>query len=173
MYLADRPRVALDYLADSLEADPRCYEALVMAGEIYDRWASELGLDEREGSLVAVAYFDRAIAAQPDHAEAYADRAIALLHLEEYQAALRSAEAGLREFDNYPTKGAPPEVWVNIGESLYRAKALSLKEMGRVAEGRRALQEGLSRFSGSEYLTQVVDTFLPEQRRAATPDNAS
>jgi tetratricopeptide (TPR) repeat protein len=160
MYLADRPQVALDYVAEALEADPHCYEALVMAGELYDRGGPELGLDEREASWMAVSYFDRAIAAQPEHSEAYAEKAIALCALGECQAAISSADAGLSVFDIHLTIDEPPDVRVNIGESLYRAKALALKESGQVAEGRAVLEEGLSRFPGSEYLTQIVDGFL-------------
>ena len=174
MYLAHRPRVALEYLAEALEADPHCYEALVMAGELYDRWGEDIGLDEREASLTAVSYYDRAIAVQPDHAEAYAEKAIALLHLDEFRAALESADRGMAVFDIHPTLDLPPDVWINIGESLYRAKALALNELGRADEGRRVLNEGLSRFQGSEYLNQIVDQFLPDlldgEAGANTPD---
>jgi tetratricopeptide (TPR) repeat protein len=78
MYLEDRPQVALDYLAEALAADPDCYEALVMAGELYDRWGPELGFAGSDGALKSLCYFDHAIAVRPDHAEAYAEKAIAL-----------------------------------------------------------------------------------------------
>lgn len=133
-----------------------------MAGELYDFWGPELGLDDRLGALKAIEYFDRAIAVRPDHAEAYADKAIALLHLEEFEAALQTAELGLTLFDGRPTADEPPDVWVNIGESLYRAKAIAMQESGDTEGGRRVLREGLSRFPDSEYLTQIVDRFLPD-----------
>ena len=162
MYLADRPRVALDYLAEAFDVDPNCYEALVMAGDLYDLRGQELGLGDEQGSLTSLGYYGRAIAARPDHAEAFAGKAIALLHLEEYIAAIQTADQGLRVFDQRPTTDEPPNVWVNIGESLYRAKALALLDDGNEEAGRQALGEGLSRFPDSEYLTQIVEYFLPD-----------
>ena len=162
MYLADRPQVALDYLAEALKADPLCYEALVMAGELVDHWAPELGLDEREGASTAIVYFDRAIAARPDYSETYAEKAITLFYLDEYEASIATADQGLALFDEHPTADLPPDVWVNIGESLYRAKTKALSATGRREEARSVLGEGLSRFPRSEYLTQLVDEFLPK-----------
>ena len=168
MYLADRPQVALDYLAEALDADPECYEALVMAGELHNLWAPELGLEDQEGPLKAISFFDRAIAVQPDHAEAYAEKALALLDLEEYAEAITCTDRGLALLDSPPTTNYPPEVCINIGESLYSHQAIAFKESGRRDEGRRVLEEGLHRFPGSEYLTQIVDKFLPE----CDPDDA-
>jgi tetratricopeptide (TPR) repeat protein len=165
MYRADRFKVALDYLMEALDADPRCYEALVFAGDIYSTdspsAAAELGLSEREAAQMAIAFYDRAIQVQPDHAEAYAEKILPLLDLEEYQAAIECADQGLKLFDARPTTDCPKEVWTNIGKSLYGRKSLALKNSGRTAEGRRVLEEGLSRFPGSWYLTQTVDEFLP------------
>jgi len=149
MYLADRPQVALDYLTDALSADPACYEALVMVGDIYARWAAELGLEDRRGNRLALGYFDRAIAVRPDHAEAYAEKCLALLHLDDFEATLQTAERGLPLFDQHPTLDEPHDVWVNIGESLYRARALALLESGLPAAGSQVLDEGLARFTGS------------------------
>ena len=111
MYLADRPQVALDYLAEALEADPSCYEALVMAGELVDHWAPELGLDEREGASKAIVYFDRAIAARPDDSEAYAEKAITLLHLEEHEASIEAANRGLALFG---AGASPAGLWLTL-----------------------------------------------------------
>jgi tetratricopeptide (TPR) repeat protein len=162
MYRADRLKVALSYIEEALDADPRCYEALVFAGDIHSTSAgAELGLPEREAARVAVSYYDRAIQIQPDHAEAYAEKIVPLLDLEEYQAAIECADQGLKLFDARPTTDCPADVWTNIGESLYGRKSLALKRSGRTAEGRHVLEEGLSRFPGSWYLTQIVDEFLP------------
>jgi tetratricopeptide (TPR) repeat protein len=164
MYLAERPRVAMDYILEALDADPQCYEALVFAGDLYSH--SRLGADltphEHDAARMAISYYDRAIRVQPDHAEAYAEKLIPLSVLGEYDAAVECADQGLKLFDARPTTDSPPEVWMNIGESLYRRKALALKDSGRTAEGRRVLGEGLSRFPDSEYLTQIVDEFLPD-----------
>jgi tetratricopeptide (TPR) repeat protein len=162
MYLADRPQVALDYLDEALEADPECYEALVMAGEVHDRWGPELGMEQREAALMAISFYDRAIAAQPDHAEAYAEKLLPLLDLDEYEAAIQCADRGLELFDTRPTTDEPPDVWTNIGESLYGRKAEALRKNGQVQEGRCVLDEGLRRFPNSEYLTHYVEKFLPE-----------
>src|SRR5439155_11125730 len=126
-------------------------------GELDDQCGPELVLSEREGALAALTYFDHAIALRPDYAEAYAEKAIALLHLEDDEGAIRSADQGLAVFDTCPTLDSPLPIWTNIGESLYRAKALALQESGRAESGRRTLEEGLERFPGSEYLTQIVD----------------
>ena len=84
------------------------------------------------------------------------------MDLDEYEAAIECADRGLQLLDSRPTTDSPPEVWTNIGESLYRRKAEALHESGRSAEGRRVLEEGLTRFPGSRYLTQAVRWFLPD-----------
>jgi tetratricopeptide (TPR) repeat protein len=164
MYRAERLRVALDYAMEALDVAPRCYEALVLAGDLLSLTtsAAEFGLHEREAAQRAISYYDRAIQVQPDHAEAYAEKLVPLLDLGEHQAAIECADQGLALFDIRPTTDCPAEVWTNIGESLYGRKSLALKNSDRTAEGRRVLEEGLSRFPGSWYLTQIVDEFLPD-----------
>jgi tetratricopeptide (TPR) repeat protein len=165
MYLAERPRVAMDYILDALDADPQCYEALVFAGDLYthSRWGLDLALSEEDAARMAISFYDRAIQVQPDHSEAYAEKILPLMDLDEYDAAIECADHGLKVFDSRPTTDSPPVVWTNFGESLYRRKALALKYSGRTGEGRRVLNEGLTRFPGSEYLTMAVDKFLPDE----------
>ena len=155
-------QAALDYLEEALEADPLCYEALVNVGELYNHSCQKLGLSEEEGAHRALPYFDRAIAAQPDLSEAYASKGLALVYLNRPEEAIACIDLGLARLDERPTTDIPPDVWVNIGESLYRIKAVALKELGQVAAGRQVLAEGLQRFPESEYLLQIVDKFLPE-----------
>jgi tetratricopeptide (TPR) repeat protein len=154
----------MDYILEALDADPQCYEALVFAGDLHShsRYGPDLALHEQDAARIAISFYDRAIRAQPDHAEAYAEKLIPLSVLGEYETAIECADHGLKLFDIRPTTDSPPEVWKNIGESLYRRKALALKDSGRTVEGCRVLEEGLSRFPDSEYLTQIVDEFLPE-----------
>jgi tetratricopeptide (TPR) repeat protein len=157
-----RHRAALDVLLDALDADPLCREVLVYTGDLFAYDNDELGIQEHLSLLRAIELYDRAIAAQPDHAEAYAEKAQVLLYLEQWEAALACAECGLALFDQRPTTDLYHPVWVNVGESLYRRKALALLKLGRAAEGRRVLDAGLTRFPGSEYLTCATEDFLPE-----------
>jgi tetratricopeptide (TPR) repeat protein len=159
---AGRHQVALNVLLDALDADPLCREVLVDVGDLLTHRFEELGLEEQPALLRAIEFYDRAIAAQPDHAGAYAEKALALLYLEQNDAALACAEQGMALFDDPPTTDLCHDVWVNVGESLYRRKALALLELGRAAEGRRVLDEGLTRFPGSRYLTWATKHFLPE-----------
>src|SRR5262249_32305756 len=103
------------------------------------------------------------------------EKAIALLHLEDHERAIRAADQGLAVFDSPTTIDSPPAVRTNIGESLYRAKAVALRESGQAPSGRRVLEEGLGRFPGSEYLTQIVDRSLPDlcPARCASPRPSS
>lgn len=161
-YRADRPRLALDYLDEALEADPKCYEALVMAGEVWDLFEEELGLAEGEGSRLALMYFERAITLQPDNSEAYAEMSGTLMHLNEHQRSLDAANRALELLGHPPVTDHPDDVWVNIAETVYRMRALALLNLGRPAEGRRVLDEGLQRFPESWYLTDATKFFLPD-----------
>ena len=87
---------------------------------------------------------------------------MALVHLEEYASAIEAADQGISFFDQPPATDNPYDVWVNIGESLYRMKALALLRRGDFAAGREVLCEGFRRFPESEYLTQAAEEFLPE-----------
>ena len=153
---------ALDCLQEALEHDPLCREILVHIGDLYLYDSDELGLDQDQGDRKALEFYDRAIAAWPDHAEAYAEKSQALLYFERYEEALACAERGLQLFDQPPTTDLCPGVWTNVGESLYRRSALALKELGRASEGRARLHEGLRRFPESQYLTQATRAFLPD-----------
>jgi tetratricopeptide (TPR) repeat protein len=159
--LADRPRAAICYLEEALEADPHCYEALVMLGEVWDDAEEELGLKEGEGSRRALPYYERAIALQPDNAEAYAEMSGALVHLDQYERALEAANQALALLDQPPVTDHSDDVWVNIAETVYRMRALALLNLNRPAEGRRVLDEGLQRFPESWYLTDATKFFLP------------
>src|SRR5438477_7196749 len=98
-YIADEWRAALDSVSRALEADPRSYKALILAGDMYSLCGPELGVDEREGELRAISFFDRAIAAQPHHAEAYAHKAETLVYLGEYAAAIECADQAANMLD--------------------------------------------------------------------------
>lgn len=161
MFRADRPRAVLEYLEEALAADPLCHEALVMAGDTWSLDQQALGVEMAEGDTRALAYYDRAIAAQPDLSEAYAEKSRTLFNLAQYQEALACLDQGLAVFDHRPNIDLPREVRVNIGETLYRFKARALNALGRAAEGRRALAVGLARFPGSDYLTSITPEFLP------------
>jgi len=158
---AGRVAEALQQLLAALEVDPLCREALVHAGDLYNWEGERLGLTEAEGSRRALPFYDRAISAQPDHAEAYAEKARALFFLDDYPQALACADQGLAVLDSPPSREHGPDVWVNIGEALYGAKARSLRALNQADEGRRVLEEGLHRFPESRYLTQFVEAFLP------------
>jgi tetratricopeptide (TPR) repeat protein len=152
---------AFGYLELAIEADPLCREALVLAGDVCYFQFDDLGITEAEGADSAVGYYDRAIAACPHHAEAYAEKSLCLHDRERYQEALECAELGFSYLEVPPTKDLEPDVWVNVAESLYRRKALALKELGRVEDGWRVLLEGLSRFPESTYLTQCAEQLPP------------
>jgi len=161
MYCEGRTQIALDYLMEALRVDSRCYEALVGVGELYVLRGAALGLDERAADIAALAMFDRAIALRPELAEAYAGKALTLLYLDEFDQAIQWADEGLLRLDHDATLAVRTEVKKNVGESLYRAKALALRESGQEEQGRQVLEEGLGRYPASEYLTQIVDRFLP------------
>jgi tetratricopeptide (TPR) repeat protein len=160
LYLADEPAKALSYLEATLDLDERCYEALVMAGELYDLWAVELELTEEDGAARSILYYERAIAARPECPEAYAGKALAHLHLRDARYALEVANQGIKLYDEGRVD-FDESVWSNIGQTLFRVKALALKAAGCREEGRQAAAEGLSRFPESEYLSQILDEFLP------------
>jgi tetratricopeptide (TPR) repeat protein len=164
MCLQGRVRIALDYLLEALRVDPDCYEALVAAGELYDVYSDELGMDEREGTLAGLAMFDRAVAVHPDLADAYAGKALGLLYIDQPIEAVRCADIGLQLLDADPTMHLPEAVRTNITESFYRIKALALQDMDRGDEGRQVLEEGLRRFPNSRYLSQIVHWFLPQSQ---------
>ena len=158
----DRPDIALAYLEEALEADPFCQEVLVFAGDLWVMHAEKLGVSVEEGEWRALSYYDRAIAAHPEHAEAYAEKCCVLLYQERYEEALACAERGFELLDRPPTTDLCPGVWTNVAESLYRRKAEALLELGRDDEGRRVLDDGLRRIPGSKYLTSAVEYFLPD-----------
>src|SRR5688500_14523065 len=104
---ANGPRAVLGYLEEALAADPLCYEALVMAGDIWSLDQEELGVEVDEGSRIAVSFYNRAIAAQPDVAEAYAEKGRTLTCLERWEDALACLEGGLARFDVRPNTDLP------------------------------------------------------------------
>lgn len=161
-FLADRPQAAVGYLEEALEADPVCYEALVSMGETWVYCEKELGLKEGEGSQRALRYFERAIALKPDDAEAYAEMSCALMELSRFERALEATEEALARYEQPWVSNHPPDVWVNIGETIYRMRALALLNLNRVGEGRQALEEGLRRFPESWYLTDATKFFVPD-----------
>lgn len=150
----DRCTDALALLEKALGIDPNCYDALVMAGELYCMQAPELGFEKREGDLRALDLFDRAIAARPGDAEAHNAKALALLHLGDWQEAIACVDRGFEKLGDCPGDWSP-QVWQNIAESLYRTRALALKGARREDEGRDVLAEGLRRFPSSEYLRET------------------
>src|SRR5436305_1066478 len=48
----DDPRASLRHLEVAIAADPLCYEALTMAGELYSLWWEELGLPQKDASEI-------------------------------------------------------------------------------------------------------------------------
>jgi tetratricopeptide (TPR) repeat protein len=167
---ADRPKVALDYLADALEADPRSYEALVLTAEIYSLYADDLDDEPAAAQQEAIGLFDRAIAIRPEDPEAYASKALSLLYLDRVEDAVACADLGLGCLSEPPTDGYLP-VWTNIAETLYYVKSHALKRMRQIGEGRQVLAEGLRRFPGSEYLTFKTRAFLPAELDNASSDD--
>ncbi len=161
-FSADRPKAAIGYLEEALEADPDCYEALVSMGETWTYCEEELGLPEGDGARRALPYFQRPISVQPDNAEAYAEMSTALMHLDEFERALRATDEALARYEQPWASSHPPDVWVNIGETIYRMRALALLNLNRAGEGRQVLDEGLKRFPESWYLTDATKFFLPD-----------
>ena len=160
---ADRHWTALDYILEGLEADPVCYELLVYAGELLNTAWEDMGLCDKESAERAIPYFDRAIAAKPEMAEAYICKALALNDLERPEQALAILEVGGDLYEQWPNTDVYPAVRVNIGESLYNHRVVALLQLRRTDEARQVLNEGLRRFPESTYLTELTERFLPPE----------
>lgn len=165
---AGKLQAALDYLDQGLEADPYCYELLIYAAELRLLNGDELTWNDGECALRSIPYFDRAISARPEIAEAHISKALAFLYREQPSEALSCLEVGEALYEQWPNTDVYPAVRMNIGESLYNHRTVALLQLGRTDEARRALHEGLRRFPESEYLTDLIERFLPPELAAGT-----
>lgn len=155
------PAEALQCTQAALEVCEVSVEALLQAGEIHLYYGVDMGLTSEASSAAALVYFDRAVRAERSHAGAWSGKAFAELYLGRLTAALNSVQTGfgfIRSGVGYAMGYEP--VNTNVLESLYRCKVLVLLEMGRHADARRTLSEGLAAVPMSAYLTQLVDEFV-------------
>ena len=122
----------------------------------------DMGMDEQAACLVALSYFDRALASQPNNADALASKGLALQYLNRPEEALALAEYGLSVLDQgVPSAMCSPDFYTNILEALVDRKVNALIELQRVAEARQALAWGLSLRPQSIYLNRLTKKLLP------------
>jgi tetratricopeptide (TPR) repeat protein len=147
-------------VCQALELDPNCIEANVLAGDLWLLEWSEIGYGDHsqtEAAEAALTYFDYALAAGPDYADAWAGKAHALLQLGRLEEALEAGRSGLSALPKRIGKlMSSPEVYRNVAEEVYDGVVRALVALGRDGEGQAILQEGLALYPDSTYLLRLA-----------------
>lgn len=158
-----RPKEALSHIEAALEIEPKHVQAMILAGDIYQLDCEELGIDPDKAFQIAIQCYDRALAVDPKLAEAWAGKAEVLYWSRCPELALESAETGLFLLPlciGYAMNS--PDVHINVAETLFKYKVSALLRLGRKDEARQALSDGLEYCPGSEYLSGLLEEFVPE-----------
>ena len=150
-------------LLEALDISAALQLAAIKLGELYLFKYEELGIEQRYADGEALKLFEKVIQREPRHAEAWSQKALALLYLERFTEALEAAGSGLAVLPlrvGYAMTG--PDVYTNVTEALYDRKVRALLELGRRHEAFTTLSEGLRACPKSEYLTRLVEDFSPD-----------
>lgn len=159
-----RPAEALEHAEAALEIQPEHVQSLVLAAAVYTFQGKELGLGIDVSSRAALNCYERALAVEPELAEAWSGKAFLLLRLDRPEEALAAADCGLAALTHPVGPDMDdPEVQVKIAENLFSNKIRALLAIGRKDEARQALSDGFEHCPQSEYLTRHLKWFLPER----------
>jgi len=157
-----RYKEAFSIIELALEDDPECVPILALAGDVNLLYSEELGLDSRVADLIALDFYNRALALEPQDVDVLNGKALALLYLGRPDEALSVAEEG---FSVLPLRVGyamtHPDVYRNAEEALFDRKIRALLALGRRDAAREVFADALEKYPKNEYLTRHMAEFLP------------
>jgi len=157
----DNPPLALKELEMALVFEPHHVQALILAGELYLFQYQSLAINDDEANVRALSFFEQALSHEPQHADAWSGKALALFYQENNETAIQAANRGLAVLPLAVGFGMQQaEISGNVGEALHNVKVKALLALGRRYQARQALAAGLTEYPNSKLLTRRVEEFL-------------
>jgi tetratricopeptide (TPR) repeat protein len=142
---------------EALGLDPNHVNANVLAGDLRCTESEVLNpeLSQVQAAALALPYYERALQAEPRHADAWSGKSCALGHLSRHAEALTAAESGFAVLPLRVGYHWSYEVYRSVAEELYEGKLRALVALGRREEALQTLAEGLSRYPERTYLVEI------------------
>jgi tetratricopeptide (TPR) repeat protein len=156
-------RAARSLVLRVLERNPDHVQANILLGELFLLRDEELGMDRLSACAQALELFEGVLMREPRHAEAWSQKALALLYLERFDEALDAANSGLEVLPlRVGLAMSGSGFYTNIAEALYDRKVRALLDLDRRPEAFAVLSDGLAACPESEYLTRLVEELSPD-----------